>query len=57
MYEKLEKPALSRFLDRPMRLLVCHSFSNSEVLGWLSHGIVVNLEQHMLSLLLLSRGV
>jgi len=57
MYEKLEKPALSPFLDRPVRLLVRHSFSNSEVLGWLSHGIVVNMEQHMLSLLSLSGGV
>jgi hypothetical protein len=57
MYEKLEKQALWPFWDRPMRLLVRHSFSNSEVLGLLSDVIVVNVEQHMLSLLSLRRGV
>jgi hypothetical protein len=31
-----------------MMLLVRHSFSNSEVWGLLSHGIVVNVEDHML---------
>ena len=57
MYEKLEKEALEPFWDRPMRLLVRHSFSNFEVLGLLSHVIVVNLEHHMLSLLSLSRSL
>ena len=32
-----------------MRLLVRHSFSNSEVLGLLFHVIVVNVEHHMLA--------
>jgi hypothetical protein len=31
-----------------MMLLVRHSFSNSEVLGLLSHVIAVNVEDHML---------
>jgi len=46
--EKLEKQSLKPFWDRPRRLLVRHSFSNSEVLGLLSHVIVVNVEHHML---------
>jgi hypothetical protein len=57
MYEKLEKEALEPFWDRPMRLLVRRSFSNFEVLGLLSHVIVVNVEHHMLALLSLSRSL
>jgi len=40
-----------------MRLLVRPSFSNSEGLGLLFHGIVVIVEHHMLSLLSLSRSL
>jgi len=46
--EKLEKQSLWPFWDRPRILLVRHSFSNSEVLGPLSHVIVVNVEHRML---------
>jgi hypothetical protein len=46
--EKLEKQSLQPFWHRPRILLVRHSFSNSEVLGPLSHVIVVNVEYHML---------
>jgi hypothetical protein len=46
--EKLEKRSLSPFSDRPRSLLFRHSFSNSEVLGLLSHVIVVNVEHDML---------
>ena len=56
MYEKLEKQSLEPFGDRPGRLLVRHSFSNSEVLGLLSHVIVVKVEEHMLPQLSLSRN-
>jgi hypothetical protein len=48
--EKLEKQSLQPFWDHPKRLLVRHSFSNSEVLGLLPHVIVVNVEHHMLPL-------
>jgi hypothetical protein len=47
--EKLEKLWPRPFWDRPGRLLVHHSFSNSEILGLLGHGIVVNVEHQMLS--------
>ena len=50
MYEKLEKPLLWRFCDRPRTLLVRHSFLNSEMLGLLCHVIVVKVEHHMLLL-------
>jgi hypothetical protein len=33
VYEKLEKQLLQPFWDRPKRVSVHHSFSNSEVLG------------------------
>lgn len=39
-----------------MRLLVRHSFSNSERLGLLCHVIVLNVEHHMLAQLSLSRN-
>jgi len=48
VYEKLEKQSFQPFWDRPTILFVRHSFSNSEVLGLLSHVIVVNVEHRML---------
>ncbi len=48
VYEKLEKQSLWSFVGRPRRLLVRHSFSNSEVLDLLCHVIVVNMERDML---------
>jgi hypothetical protein len=46
--EKLEKQSLQPFWHRPRILLVRHSFSSSEMLGLLGHGIVVNVEHHLL---------
>ncbi len=57
MYGKSEKQSLQPFWDRPSRLLDCHSFSNAEVLGLLSHVIVVNVERHMLPHFSLSRSL
>jgi hypothetical protein len=57
VYEKLEKESLSLFWDRPRKLLVRHSFSNSEMLGLLCHVIVVNVEHHMLPQLSLASRV
>ena len=57
VYGKLEKQSLQPFWDRPQRLLVRHSFSNSEVLGLLFHVIVVNVEHHVLPQLSLSRNL
>jgi len=56
-YEKLEKQSIQPFWVRPTRLLVRHSFSNSEVLGVLSRVIVVNMEDHMLSQFSLGRSL
>ena len=56
-YEKLEKQSIQPLWVRPTRLLVRHLFSNSEVLGVLSHGIVVNMEDHMLSQFSLGRSL
>jgi hypothetical protein len=53
----LEKYSLWPFWDHPRRLLVRHSFSNSEALGLLSHVIVVNVEHHMLPPFSLSRNL
>jgi hypothetical protein len=57
VYEKLEKRSLWSFVDRPRRLLIRHSSSNSEMLGLLCHVIVVNVEHHMLPQLSLSRNL
>jgi hypothetical protein len=57
MCEKLEKQSLEPFWHRPRILLVRHSFSNSEVLCPLSHGIVVNVEHQLLPQFSLSRSL
>ena len=48
VYEKLENQSLWSFVGRPRKLLIRHSSSNSEILGLLSHVIVLNVEHHLL---------
>jgi hypothetical protein len=47
----------SRFPNHPRKLLVHHSFSNSEMLGVLCGGIVVKVEDQMLLQFSLSRNL
>jgi hypothetical protein len=47
-YEKPEKQSFQPLWDRLGKLLARHSFSTSEVLRPLSHGIVEKVEHHML---------
>ena len=57
VYEKLEKQSLQPFWDRPRMLLVRHSFSNSEMLGLLSHVIVRERGTPLLPQFSLSRNL
>jgi hypothetical protein len=52
----LEELSPWSFVAHPRRLFIRHSSSNAEMLGLLCHVIVVNVENHMLPQLSLSRN-